>query len=69
MIDTQMVRDAAGSDTDLTPITKKIALRRLGTPEDVADLMVFLGSAESSYCTGAEFVADGGVTATHSLLT
>lgn len=69
MIDTRMVRDAAGPDADLSPVAQKIALRRLGQPEDIADLMVFLGSAESSYCTGAEFVADGGATATHSLLT
>lgn len=69
MIDTQMVREAAGADTDLAPVANKIALRRLGEPDEIADLMVFLGSAESSYCTGAEFVADGGVTATHALLT
>lgn len=69
MIDTRMVRDAAGPDADLSPVAQKIALRRLGQPEDIADLVVFLGSAESSYCTGAEFVVDGGATATHSLLT
>lgn len=69
MIDTRMVRDAAGPEVDLSPLAQKVALRRIGQPEDVADLVVFLGSAESSYCTGAEFVVDGGATATHSLLT
>jgi 3alpha(or 20beta)-hydroxysteroid dehydrogenase len=33
---------------------------RAGLPEDVAQLVVFLASEESSYCTGAEFVLDGG---------
>ena len=36
---------------------------RLGQPQEIADLMLFLLSDESSFCTGAEFVADGGVTA------
>ncbi|RMI35399.1 SDR family oxidoreductase [Nocardia stercoris] len=36
---------------------------RLGTAEEVSDLVVFLASRESSYCTGAEFVIDGGMTA------
>jgi 3alpha(or 20beta)-hydroxysteroid dehydrogenase len=68
VIDTQMVRDAAGgAPIDMAPIGKRVALRRVGQPEEIADLVVFLGSDESSYCTGAEFVADGGATATHSL--
>ncbi|GDY29767.1 glucose 1-dehydrogenase [Gandjariella thermophila] len=68
MIDTQMVRDAAGGgdDLDLSPIGQYIPLGRIGQPEDVAGVVVFLGSDESRYCTGAEFVADGGVTATHA---
>ena len=68
MIDTRMVRDAAGgAEIDLSPVGKKVALGRVGRPEEIADLVVFLASNESSYCTGAEFVADGGATATHAL--
>jgi NAD(P)-dependent dehydrogenase (short-subunit alcohol dehydrogenase family) len=67
VIDTQMVRDKAGEATiDIAPTGNRVALRRVGQPEEIADLVVFLGSDESLYCTGAEFVADGGATATHS---
>lgn len=68
MIDTRMVQHAAGGvEVDLSPVGRKVALGRLGKPEEIADLVVFLGSDESSYCTGGEFVADGGATATHAL--
>jgi NAD(P)-dependent dehydrogenase (short-subunit alcohol dehydrogenase family) len=37
--------------------------RRLGTPEDLAGIAVFLASEESSYCVGGIFTVDGGLTA------
>lgn len=37
--------------------------RRLGTPEDLAGIAVFLASDDSNYCVGGIFPADGGLTA------
>ncbi|MEE3849695.1 glucose 1-dehydrogenase [Gordonia sp. LSe1-13] len=38
-------------------------LVRLAEPEEIASLIVFLASDESSFSTGAEFLVDGGVSA------
>lgn len=67
-IDTPMVSTALGGrPIDVSPMGKKLALRRIGQPEDVANVVLFLASDDSAYCTGGEFVVDGGATATHAL--
>jgi NAD(P)-dependent dehydrogenase (short-subunit alcohol dehydrogenase family) len=38
-------------------------LRRLGTPDDVANLIAFLVSDEAGYITGTDITIDGGLTA------
>jgi len=36
-------------------------IKRLGTPNDIAEMALFLASDRSSYCTGQAFTVDGGV--------
>ena len=46
----------------------KLPIGRIGEPEEVARLALFLASDESSYSTGSEFVIDGGWLITPALL-
>jgi 3-oxoacyl-[acyl-carrier protein] reductase len=51
------VRNKAGDR-----IAKLIPMRRIGRPEDIARVAVFLASADSSYITGQVLTVDGGLT-------
>jgi 3alpha(or 20beta)-hydroxysteroid dehydrogenase len=42
---------------------ERLPIKRVGTVEDVANIVVFLASDESSYSTGAEFLVEGGALA------
>jgi 3alpha(or 20beta)-hydroxysteroid dehydrogenase len=59
---TQMLIDAQQREGAFTD-AEAIPLGRIGKPEDVSPLVLFLVSDESSYMTGAEMAVDGGVTA------
>jgi NAD(P)-dependent dehydrogenase (short-subunit alcohol dehydrogenase family) len=52
------------SDSELRDqYSKAVPLGRLGTPQDIEGLAVFLASDESAYCTGGLYMCDGGLTA------
>jgi 3-oxoacyl-[acyl-carrier protein] reductase len=52
----EAVRNKAG---DI--ITKKIPMKRLGQPDDIARVAVFLAGADSGYMTGQVLTVDGGL--------
>lgn len=45
-------------------ISEKIPMKRIGAPSELTNVVLFLASTESSYCTGSTFVADGGMVLT-----
>lgn len=62
-IDTYMISPQVFGTDVRANIGATLPLGRVGTPEEVAELACWLSSDAASYCTGAEFVCDGGMTA------
>jgi NAD(P)-dependent dehydrogenase (short-subunit alcohol dehydrogenase family) len=67
-IETRMMRSIEAGWTPDAPERAKqerearIPLHRYGLPEEVARLVLFLASDESSFCTGGVYMIDGGLT-------
>jgi 3alpha(or 20beta)-hydroxysteroid dehydrogenase len=59
-VDTPMIRMEGMKDTDFAPFYDRLPIQRLGTVDDVTNMVTFLASDEAGYVTGAEFVVDGG---------
>ncbi|CAN5243875.1 glucose 1-dehydrogenase [soil metagenome] len=60
-VDTHMMRSAGIAD--LSVVAAGLPLRRMGSPEEVAEAVVWLASHEASYIVGHVLAADGGFTA------
>ena len=59
-VDTPQARGSSGSTEKFERNASRIAMGRAGTPREIANLMLFLASDESSYITGAAVKIDGG---------
>jgi len=63
---TDMVKNAlaalppADAEAFAAELQAKLPLQRMGEPNEVAEVVAFLASDESSYCVGSEMVVDGG---------
>jgi len=69
-IDTEMTRPSKGNMKAMNALmaVKSVPLGRRGTPEEVANVYLFLASDLASYVTGAVYAVDGGATAGAGML-
>jgi len=61
-MDTPMNRYLLDNAQTREEYRQAVPLRRLGKPEDIEGIAVFLASDESAYCTGGTYMCDGGLT-------
>src|SRR5712692_7586116 len=62
-IDTDMLTRFTGTDERKAGLVSTVPLKRMGRPEEIAQMIVFLSSDKAAFSTGATFAADGGKTA------
>ena len=58
-----MIGDSPDPEKARQTLVRQVPLRRIGKPDDVANMIVYLASDESTFVTGTEMVIDGGVIA------
>lgn len=62
IIATPMSRAALGSDDAMAPFQRQTPLRRIGQPDDVGDVVLWLLSDDARFVTGESILVDGGFT-------
>ncbi len=60
MIDTPMIDTVKSDPKTLEGLMARVPMKRVGKPEEVSNLVLFLASDASSYMTGSTVVIDGG---------
>lgn len=61
-IETPMLMENWGDlPGDQHPLVPRVPLRRLGKPDEIAEVALFLASDASSYMTGSDVLVDGGM--------
>lgn len=60
LIETPMIDPVKQDPKMMEGLMTRVPLRRVGTPEEVSNLVLFLASDASSYMTGSDVVIDGG---------
>ena len=50
------------SPEEIRQMEREIPLGRLARPEEIADVVYFLGSEQNTYITGQQIIVDGGLT-------
>jgi NAD(P)-dependent dehydrogenase (short-subunit alcohol dehydrogenase family) len=61
--DTGMLTRFTSTDENKAALVSTVPVKRLATPEEIANVIVFVGSAKASYMTGASIPVDGGMLA------
>jgi glucose 1-dehydrogenase len=61
-IETDMNQELKEDKAELSKVLRRIPLQRIGTSEEVANMVEFLASDKASYVTGSTFFVDGGMT-------
>jgi NAD(P)-dependent dehydrogenase (short-subunit alcohol dehydrogenase family) len=58
----RLIKDPAAFEATMRQVASNVPLGRVGKPEEIANVVLFLASDESSFMLGAEIMADGGAT-------
>jgi len=59
-VETPLTEQGLRNERFVKAIQRNTALRRVGTPEEIANVIVFAASPEASYMTGSDLLVDGG---------